>query len=117
MFEGSAEIVLKTKPWRTVMDVKRSVARHFKLTVAELESRDKHWRVSHPRLLAMALAYRNLNPLGYSTTMVGREFNRHYSTVLYALRKHGIPPDPFVAERSALAHQRRVARSILEHAA
>jgi hypothetical protein len=98
---GQAEVVLRVKPFRTVRDVKLSFARHFKLTLEELEGPCKAWRISHPRQIAMALAYKRLRKRGYSTTMIGREFGgRDYSTVIYACRKWGLAPDPVASERS-----------------
>lgn len=107
--EGTGtEVVLKVKPFRTVRDVKLSIARRFKVTMAELESPCRKRRFAHPRQIAMAIAYKRLKRRGYSAPMIGREFGgRDHTTVLYACRKFGMPVDPFVSARSASAAQRR----------
>jgi hypothetical protein len=103
------EVVLKVKPFRTVKDVKLSVARRFKVTFADLESTNKKWSVSHPRQIAMALAYKRLRKHGYSLRRISREFGgRDPSTVSFAARKFGLPVDPEIsAARILMAQTRR----------
>ena len=92
MYDGQGgEIVLKTRPLTTVDDVKRIVAGYFRVTVQEIESASRRPRFSHPRHVAMALAYKRLRKFGYTCEAIGEAFGgRHYTTVLHACRKFGV---------------------------
>lgn len=83
-------IELKAKPFRSVQDVKRAVAKRYRVTVADLESPSTKRKFTHPRHVAMALAYRRLKPFGYSLPMVAKQFgDRDHTVVLFACRKLG----------------------------
>jgi chromosomal replication initiation ATPase DnaA len=110
---------LRTRPFSSVKEVKRAVAKRFGVTVADLEGACRKRRYAVPRQVAMALAYRRLKKHGYSTSMIGRCFNRDHTTVLFACRKFGHVPERDPAIRAAtvidLAKWREVA--ILEEVA
>ena len=92
LMEFTGGIVLKTKPFRTVKDVKLAICRRFKVTMAQLEGPCRERRFARPRQIAMALAYRRLRKHGYSLPMIGRSFgNRDHTTVLFAVRKFDRP--------------------------
>ncbi len=112
-----AEVVLKVKPFRTVKDVKLSVARRFGITVADIESECRKQKFAVPRQIAMALAVKRLRKLGYPTTRIAREFgNRHHTTIIWACRKWGVPADPVVSERAKRGVERRQRAQIREMA-
>jgi chromosomal replication initiation ATPase DnaA len=92
LLELPADPVLRTHPFESVKEVKRAVARHFKITMDELEGPCRKRQFAHPRQIAMALSYRRLRKRGYSLPMIGRCFgNRDRTTVLYAFRKFNRP--------------------------
>jgi len=111
MWDGSgSEVVLRTKPFETVMDVKRMVARRYGVSVKALEGPRRNPEFAHPRQVAMALAYRRLKSKGVSYPLIAREFgNRHWTTVIFACRKFGINADPRLAEiaRRGVENRRR----------
>lgn len=89
-FVEEAPIVLKAKPFRSVEEIKKAVAKRYRVTVADLEGPSHARQFALPRQVAMALAYRRLKPFGYSLPMVGKQFgHRDHTTVLYACRKIG----------------------------
>lgn len=111
-------IELKTRRWRTVREIKQSVARHYGITVADLEAPSRKKRFAHPRQIAMALSYRVLKPRGYSSPQIGREFGgRDHTTVLFACRKWGIAADPVRQELVRRAVRARFDRAAMEIAA
>ncbi len=89
-FEEVAPVVLRSKPFRSIDQIKKAVAKRFRVTVADLEGPSHARRFARPRQVAMALAYRRLKPFGYSLPMVGKQFGgRDHTTVLHACRKIG----------------------------
>lgn len=94
-------IVLKAKPLLTCAQIKERIAKHYRITVADLESPCRKREYARPRQIAMALAHRKLTKRGYSLSMIAKNFGgRHYSTVLFACKKFGFKPDPVMSERS-----------------
>jgi hypothetical protein len=87
------QVELKTRPFRTVLQIKQAVAKRYRVTVADLESPCRKREFVVPRQIAMALAVRRLQPLGYSFPAISRAFgNRHHTTVLWAAKKYGYRP-------------------------
>jgi hypothetical protein len=117
MYDGAADtlagVELRTKPFETVMDVKRMVARRYGVTVQDIEGPSRAPMFSHPRQVAMALAYRRLKSKGASYPLIGREFGgRHWTTVIFACRKFGRNADPQLSEiarRAVDTRQKRIA--------
>ena len=66
------------------------VALEHGLTVAELRSRTRSWRIAHPRQAAMALMRAQTRPSGkprFSYQQIARYFGMHnHSTCVHALR-------------------------------
>jgi len=85
---------LRSKPFASVKEIKRAVAKKFGVTVADLEGKCRRREFALPRQIAMALAYRRLRKRGYSTVMIGKYFNRDHTTVLHACKKFGHRPEP-----------------------
>lgn len=80
--------VLRCSKLDSIKNIKRAIARRYKIKVADLEGRSRKVVYAKPRQLAMALSYRKLKPLGYSLPMIGRHFGgRDHTTVLHACRK------------------------------
>lgn len=100
-FDGAPrEVKLKTRPFRSCAEIKQRVAKRYRISVADMEGHSRRRNVARPRQVAMALAHRRLTPLGYSLSMIARDFGgRHYSTVLFASKKYGFQPDPVISER------------------
>lgn len=89
-FEEPAPVVLRAKPFRSIDEIKKAVAKRYRVTVADLEGPSHARQFALPRQVAMALSYRKLKPFGYSLPMVGKQFgDRDHTTVLYACRKIG----------------------------
>lgn len=66
-----------------IAKIKRTVCRHFGLTLQVLRGPARHQRVAHPRQIAMYLAHR----AGHSYPRIGAAFGgRHHTTVLHACR-------------------------------
>ncbi len=66
------------------------VARAHGLTVVELRSRTRSWRIAHPRQTAMALMRAQTRPSGkprFSCLQIARYFGlRNHSTCVHALK-------------------------------
>jgi len=108
-------VALKAKPFVSCAQIKARVAKRYGITVADLESGSRKRQFARPRQVAMALAHRRLTPLGYSLSMIAKNFGgRHYSTVLFACKKYGFQPDPVISERG---RQNRMGARKLERAA
>lgn len=89
-FEEATPVVLRTKPFRSIDEIKKAVAKRYRVTVADLEGPSHARQFALPRQVAMALAYRRLKPFGYSLPMVSKQFGgRHHTTALFACRKIG----------------------------
>lgn len=89
-FVEEAPIVLKAKPFRSVEEIKKAVAKRYKVKVRDLEGGSRLRAYTHPRMVAMALAYRRLRRYGYSLPVIGKHFGgRDHTTVLWAYRKIG----------------------------
>lgn len=97
-----------TRPFANVEDVKRAVAGYFRITVEQIEGASRSPRFSHPRQVAMALAYRRLRKLGFTYEAIGSAFGgRHCSTVIFACRKFGMAANPdHPAARGATRRER-----------
>lgn len=67
-----------TKP--SIRDIQRAVCTVFNVRMGALCGRRRLWRFSHPRMAAMEIACLH----GYTTTQIGRSFNRDHSTVCHA---------------------------------
>ena len=67
-----------------VSDIKREVARRFKLTPEQLDSASKLAEIAHPRQMAMSLA---LEATRHGASRVGDFFGRDHATVLHAKRE------------------------------
>ena len=93
-------IQLRSRPFRTVVQVQRAVCKHYKITLAEMLSPSRARRLAHPRQVAIAICCRRLRPLGYSFPMIARLFRRDHTTCMYAAKKFGYQTDPHMAERS-----------------
>ena len=96
MWDGAGTaIVLKSRPFADVEDVKRAVAGYFRITVKQLEGYSRKPCFAHPRQVAMAIARKRLAKHGMSFDAIGAAFGgRHYSTVIFACRKFGIDANP-----------------------
>lgn len=89
-FIDEQPVQLRTRPFRSVAEIKEAVARRFKIKVSDLEGDSRKKAYAHPRQVAMALAYRRLRRYGYSLPVIGKQFgDRDHTTVLYAYRKMG----------------------------
>jgi len=89
-FEEPEDVVLRTRPFRSVQEIKEAVARRYKITVKDIEGDSRRQAFAVPRQIAMALAYRRLKRYGYSLPVIGKHFgDRDHTTVLYAYRKMG----------------------------
>jgi chromosomal replication initiation ATPase DnaA len=90
LLEPSSGVRLKTKPFTSVGQIKRAVAKRYNVTTADLEGPCRKIRFARPRQIAMALAYRRLRRYGYSLPLIGRHFGgRDHTTVLFAAKKYG----------------------------
>jgi len=104
-------IVLKTKPFRSVREIKVAICKRFKIRMDELEGPSRRREFAIPRQIGMALAYKRLRQRGYSMPRIAREFgDRHHTTVLHACRKYGIPINPFFSARTVAGMRRRAER-------
>ncbi len=85
---AKAEIALvapRRKETRSVEDIQRAVCGHFRLTNAELLSKDRHKSVAFARQVAMYLCRQRLK---CSFPELGRAFgNRDHTTVMSAVRR------------------------------
>lgn len=89
-FEEPREVVLRSKRFRSVQEIKVAVAKRYRVSVADLEGPCRKQEFAKPRQIAMALSYRKLKAFGYSLPMIGRAFgDRDHTTVLHACRKLG----------------------------
>jgi chromosomal replication initiator protein len=68
----------------TIEDVKAAVARHYQLSVEQLESPTRTTQVAWPRQVAIHLA-RDLT--GASLPAIGEAFHRNHSTVVHACKR------------------------------
>jgi chromosomal replication initiator protein len=68
----------------TIQDVKAAVARHYQLSVEQLESPTRTSQVAWPRQVAIHLA-RDLT--GASLPAIGEAFHRNHSTVVHACKR------------------------------
>jgi len=65
----------------TPKQILKRTAKHFGLAEEQLtQPRRGPWPISWPRLLAMSIAYEQL----HTCAEVGKAFNRHYTSTLYA---------------------------------
>lgn len=67
---------------RRMAEIAAEVAIANDLTVAELKSEDRTFRITHPRQDAML----QMHKAGFSLPMIGRFFSRDHTTVLYGCR-------------------------------
>src|SRR5690606_22041084 len=85
---AKAEIALvspRRQETRSVEDIQRAVCGHFRLTNAELLSKDRHKSVAFARQVAMYLCRQRLK---CSFPELGRAFgNRDHTTVMSAVRR------------------------------
>lgn len=89
-FIDEKPVQLRTRPFRSIAEIKEAVARRFKVKVSDLEGDSRKKAYAHPRQVAMALAYRRLRRFGYSLPVIGKQFgDRDHTTVLHAYRKIG----------------------------
>lgn len=89
-FIDEAPVQLRTRPFRSVLEIKEAVARRYKVKVSDLEGDSRKKAYAHPRQVAMALSYRKLRRFGYSLPVIGKQFgDRDHTTVLHAYRKIG----------------------------
>ena len=72
------------RPAITIEIIKRHVANHYSLKLGDLTSRSNAQTIVRPRQTAMYLA-RKLTKASYPE--IGKKFNKHYSTVIYAVNK------------------------------
>jgi chromosomal replication initiator protein len=80
-----ALVVPRRQETRTVEDIQRAVCGHFRLTNAELLSKDRHKSVAFARQVAMYLCRQRLK---CSFPELGRAFgNRDHTTVMSAVRR------------------------------
>lgn len=80
-----AKIAPRRQETRSVEDIQRVVCGHFRLTNAELLSKDRHKSVAFARQVAMYLCRQRL---GCSFPELGRAFgNRDHTTVMSAVRR------------------------------
>lgn len=83
-------VVLRSKRFRSVQEIKVAVAKRYRVSIADLEGPCRKREFAKPRQIAMALSYRKLKAFGYSLPMIGRAFgDRDHTTVLHACRKLG----------------------------
>jgi chromosomal replication initiator protein len=75
---------LRRRAAPTIDDVKATVARHYQLSVEQLESVSRTSRVAWPRQVAIHLA-RDLT--GASLPAIGEAFHRNHSTVVHACKR------------------------------
>jgi len=61
----------------------RLVSRHCNVSIADLESSDRHWCYCWPRWIAIALIRRHTN---LSLSKIGCLFNRDHAAILHAIR-------------------------------
>lgn len=89
-FIDEKPVQLRTRPFRSIAEIKEAVARRFKVKVSDLEGSSRQRAYTIPRQVAMALAYRRLRRYGYSLPVIGKQFgDRDHTTVLHAYRKIG----------------------------
>lgn len=61
------------------------VAKYWNLTLDDLRGTSRRWHISHPRFIAMAIAYRYC---GMSLEAIGEKFGgRDHTTVLHGVRR------------------------------
>ena len=72
------------RPAITIEIIKRHVANHYSLKLGDLTSRSNAQTIVRPRQIAMYLA-RKLTKSSYPE--IARKFNKHYSTVIYAVNQ------------------------------
>lgn len=65
-----------------ISHIQRCVAIHYGISLADMRSPRRSRRVSWPRILAMYLARRLTTS---SFPVIGREFGKHHTTVIYAV--------------------------------
>lgn len=68
----------------TIEDLARASAQYFEVSLADLKSKSRDQRFTHPRHIAMYLAYEK-----FSNTFkeIGNFFNRDHSSVVSAVEK------------------------------
>jgi hypothetical protein len=109
-FEEPAPVVLRTRPFRSIEDIKRAVAKRYRVTVADLEDASRARMFAHPRQVAMALSYRKLKRFGYSLPLIGKHFGgRDHTTVLFAVRKIGTKGRSTRGNAGGASHVQRAA--------
>jgi len=82
--EAIRHIVQSQERHINIEQIQKIVAEHFKLRFAELKSQNNARRISEPRQIAMYLS-RQLTKA--SLPEIGREFDKHHSTVLHSMEK------------------------------
>jgi len=83
--DAPEEKVVSEKTLLTLFEVKRVVADFYSLTVKELESNNRTWRIVLPRWVAFKFA-REL--FGFPLAEIGRQFGgKDHGTVLHGIRQ------------------------------
>ncbi len=70
---------MNEKPHLTTAGIKRVVADHFDVTIAELDGKCREWRIVFPRFVAYWLV-REL--MGFTLVEIGRQFGKDHGSVL-----------------------------------
>jgi chromosomal replication initiation ATPase DnaA len=68
----------------TLRDIKRETCKAFGVTAAELSGPSRERRIAHARAIFVAVSRKMLKA---SQERIGREINRHHSTVLHLERR------------------------------
>ncbi len=69
--------------FQRVAEIQRVVAEHYRVPLRKMTDRDYSRAITHPRHVAMYLAFET----GRNKSHIGRMFRRHPSTVLHAVRQ------------------------------
>lgn len=98
-----------TKPLLMVAHIQATVAAYYRIPVREMTSARRHKEVSHPRQVAMYLAYETTPK---SLPDIGHRFgNRDHTTVIHAIRA----VQRRMIEDAEIAEDVRILRERLNH--
>lgn len=75
---------------KTIKQIQLEVCRQFNVGFDAMVSSKRTRSIAWPRMWAMARCVKETH---HSTTVIGREFNRDHTTVLYAFRVFGMEDD------------------------
>lgn len=73
----------------TILAIQKATAKYFGISLENLQSEKRTREFSHPRMIAMYLAY---SLLGMGSSSIGRQFKRDHTTVLHAIKWVGQRP-------------------------